>query len=709
VKRGLSAALLLCALAVSASTASAGGPLLTAVDSDLDAFKGAQRPLAYQLVHQTGSQIVRIDVVWRGVVNDGRAKPSPFEASNPGDPAYDWTDPDNRVRLAAAAGLQPLITILGAPHWAETGLPKPDRIAGFRVGSWRPNLAETKAFTEAVARRYSGSYGGLPRVRYWEIWNEPNLVGFLAPQSDGGKVTSPTLYRNLLNVMAAAIHKVHPDNLVAAGSTAPFSLAAGGSQIATAPMQFMRGVLCMSAGARPRPTCKAKSTLDAWSHHPFTSGGPTRHAQNKDEVSLADMPEMKRLLDAAYKAHRIRSRRAPGFWVTEFAWDTLPPDSLAVPIDLQARWISEALYRSWKSGVSLFTWFQLRDERSSSRFQDGLYFRNGEALKDAQPKASFYAFRFPFVAYRQGRKVSVWGRTPYGRRGTVLVQRMTAAGWKQKGRFKTNRYGIFSGKVRYVKTPEPKPAAPQTGPSYHDLVVSAAPMSYWPLDEHAGATASDLAKKNDGTYEGGVGLGVPGPVPGSTAAAFDGKTGRVRLGTVSGVHSVELWVNTRTTAASAAFSDRNAHSAFLSFGVLGTMAFSFDGYPVYAGQVADGQWHQLVYTYNTARSTGRVYVDGKLSQSAVFPRLEGGVEGNIGFDATLQSHFGGQIAQVAVYPYALSPEQIGSHYQASGRSVAPDVVPGMLRAYEPGPKSGSLPFSLTRPPDMRVLPFGGGG
>jgi hypothetical protein len=431
---------------------------------------------------------------------------------------------------------------------------------------------------------------------------------------------------------------------------------------------------------------------------------------NKDDVSLGDMPEMKRLLDAAYKAHHIRSKRAPAFWVTEFAWDTLPPDSLAVPIDLQARWISEALYRSWKSGVSLFTWFQLRDEPGSSPFQDGLYFRNGEALKDAQPKESFQAFRFPFVAYKQGKKVSVWGRTPYSRRGTVAIQRMTAAGWKQGGKFKTNKYGIFQGKVRYVKTPEPKPSAPQPGPSYHDAVVSASPMSYWPLDEHTGATASDQTKKNDGTYQGGVSIGgVPGPVGGSTAAAFDGKTGRVSLGEVSGVHSVELWVNTKTNLDVAAFSNRNAQSAFLSFGVLGTMASSFDGYPIYAGQVADGQWHQLVYTYTSATSTGKIYVDGKLSQSAVWPRLEGGAEGNIGFDATVQTHFDGQIGQVAVYSYALSPDQIVSHYQASGRSLAPDVASGMWRAYQPGPNEGSLPFSLTRPPDMRVVPFGGGG
>ena len=613
------------------------------------------------------------------------------------------------MRLAVAAGLQPMLTLVAAPRWAE-GVPRPQRIAGYKVGSWKPDPAQAAAFAKAVATRYGGSFQGLPRVRYLEIWNEPNLIGFLAPQAENGKLVGPTLYRNLLNAMADAIHGVHSDNVVSAGSTAPFTLVTQGQQVATSPMAFMRDFLCMSAEANPRPTCSAKSTFDAWSHHPFTPGGPTHHAVNREEVGLGDLPTMKSLLDAAYKAGHVRSAKPPEFWVTEFAWDTLPPDSFAVPIDLQARWISEALYRSWNAGVSLFTWFQLWDEPGTSRYQDGFYFRNGEDLRNAQPKPSLTAYRFPFVAYKQRKKVFVWGRTPYGVRGRVLVQRMTKTGWRRTGAFVANRYGIFSGKVKYVKTAVPKPAAPQANaPSYHDLVVSAAPGSYWPLDERTGPTAADVTRANKGTYLGGVGLGVPGPIPGTTAASFDGKSGLVRLGRVAGEHTVELWLKTTTNVEAAAFSNRTTNSEFLTFGVLGSMAHSHDGYPIYASAVTDGQWHHLVYTYDSATSTGRIYVDGKPSQLAVWKRLEGGGSANIGFDAALRSYFPGDIAQVAAYAYVLSPEQIKSHYEASGRRVAPDVAPGMWRAYQPSQKSGSLPFSLVRPPDRAVVPFGGGG
>jgi hypothetical protein len=173
------------------------------------------------------------------------------------------------------------------------------------------------------------------------------------------------------------------------------------------------------------------------------------------------------------------------------------------------------------------------------------------------------------------------------------------------------------------------------------------------------------------------------------------------------VHTVELWLKTRTTKDAVAFSNRNAVHEFVALGTVGGLAHSFDSYPIYAGAVGDGRWHHLVYTYDSGTSTGKVYVDGKLSQVAVWQRQEGGAPASIGYDADLDGFFAGQVAQVAVYPYALSPEQIRSHYLASGRRIVPDVAPGMLRAFSPATKAASLPFSLIRPPDRYVLPFGG--
>ena len=53
--------------------------------------------------------------------------------------------------------------------------------------------------------------------------------------------------------------------------------------------------------------------------------------------------------------------------MTEFGWDSAPADPKGVPLQLHARWVSEALYRMWYSGVSLVTWYRLRDGPRTAR------------------------------------------------------------------------------------------------------------------------------------------------------------------------------------------------------------------------------------------------------------------------------------------------------------------------------------------------------
>jgi hypothetical protein len=380
---------------------------------------------------------------------------------------------------------------------------------------------------------------------------------------------------------------------------------------------------------------------------------------------------------------------------------------------LQARWVSEAVYQAWKNDVRVFTWFLLWDQIYPwDSLQSGLYFRNGEDFRYAQPKPTFYAFRFPFVAYRQGSRISLWGKTAYGKPARVAVQQRSSSKWRWVGTFQSDKNGIFQGSVRYRKPSGIHPASARpasAAETYRNAVVSAKPMSYWPLNERGTLTAADAMHNDDGTYTSGVKLGVAGPLRGTTAASFNGKTARVKLGVVSSLHSVELWVRTRSRADAVAFSNRNAIHQFSAVGTYGGLSHSFDNYGIIGDAVGNGRWHHLVYTYDSASSTGRLYVDGKQTQFAVYQRAEGGAAASIGYDADLKSYFGGQIAQVAVYSYVLTPDQVRSHYLASGRRVAPSVATGMLRAVDLSTHAASLPFSLVRPKDRYVLPFGGGG
>jgi hypothetical protein len=445
------ACLALAAFLLSAGSASARGPLVTGI---ADSFGGADGPVLLARTKAAGANVARIYLSWAGTAPGGNAKPASFDPGNPADPHYDWSVADAEVRGAKAAGLQPLVTVTRAPRWASesgSGLPSGERIAG----TVRPNAHEFGLFAAAVAKRYSGSFAGLPRVRYYQAWNEPNHHKDLNPQFavDPSKPAtrstpelSPDVYRGLLAEFSAAIHAVRADNLVVAGGLAPFFRPEPGGRVAP-PLTFMRKLLCISSRNRPVAGC-APLAFDVWAHDPYTSGDPRHHAASSTDISLGDLPKMMRVLRAARRAGHVVSRRRVRFWITEISWDSKPPDRFGVPLKLEARWVSELLYRSWKLGIDLVTWYQVRDAPADGTFQSGLYFRCSGGVSCDRKKPAFTAFRFPFVAFRSGRRVLIWGRTPNGRKGKVVVEHNRGHGWRRVARLRTNRYGIFTRKLR---------------------------------------------------------------------------------------------------------------------------------------------------------------------------------------------------------------------------------------------------------------------
>jgi hypothetical protein len=465
---------LLATLAAVALAATIGAAVSAAAPSRLDTAVADGQPFApdnmnasLPHVQKAGANAVRMYLSWRGFVvpPDSATKPAGMNAANPADPHYDFAGLDLQIEKLKERGLEPILNFENAPPWAER-----TRGSGWDDGTNAPDPAEFGQFAKAIALRYSGSFRGLPRVRYYQAWNEPNHYRHLNPQfevtkppsSVGGSETVPPgspilsidLYRSLLNAFAASVHSVHSDNLVVAGGLStpgrPFR-----QTPAVAPLVFMQTLLCLDSQNHQIPGCNAQTQFDVWAAHPYTSGSPEHHASDPNDVSIPELPRMRSTLQAANRIGSIVSTNSQQFWVTEFSWDTNPPDPGAVPMKLHERWVAEALYRSWTYGVSLFTWFQIRDEAPapgqpfSDSFQSGLFFRCASgSISCDKPKPSLEAFRFPFVAYKHGKgKVLVWGRTPFGKRGRVTIQQK-GSGFKKLIRLKTNGHGLFTKVLR---------------------------------------------------------------------------------------------------------------------------------------------------------------------------------------------------------------------------------------------------------------------
>ena len=121
------------------------------------------------------------------------AATQPTDATDSDDPAYNFKDIDEFVRQAQIHGQEVLLTIWGTPNWANGG--KGPNHMPTNVGAFRQ-------FCYAVAHRYDGHDPAFPFVRFYSIWNEPNLAQFLAPQftgkqDDGAEALRAALPRGL--------------------------------------------------------------------------------------------------------------------------------------------------------------------------------------------------------------------------------------------------------------------------------------------------------------------------------------------------------------------------------------------------------------------------------------------------------------------------------------------------------------------------------
>lgn len=446
--RRLGLALLVLAALSGASAAPASALQGLTLGFNVKAF-GDQSTSAAWLNQAVGerSGTLRINALWSTI-----APRQPASPADPADPAYHWAELDQAVRGIAARGIPALLTFYDAPAWAE-GPGRPAVSHDFPRGSWRPNAGALKTFSVAAARRYSGSYPDpaqpgavLPRVRYWQAWNEPNLWLYVTPQWTGGpgnyQLASPGIYRTMLNNVYAGVKSVDSSNVVVAAGTAPYGDPQPGGLRVT-PVKFTRSLLCLSGGSLRRLSCPDPAHLDVIDHHPYGLS-PTAHAALKDDVAITDMGRLTRVLRAAERSGRVLPRGHKRVWATEVSWDSSPPDPGGVPIARQARWIEQTDYLLWRQGVDTVLWLQIRDAAPlpsyATSYQSGVFYANGRA------KPSALAFRFPFVLTRvRATRFTAWGKAPQA--GSVAIQRRAGSGWHTIRRLSAGSNHVFQTRL----------------------------------------------------------------------------------------------------------------------------------------------------------------------------------------------------------------------------------------------------------------------
>ena len=268
-------------LVFAAIAAPASAAQLTGVQAHLFASDVDEGEMKRQLdlVKQSGAGLVRVDVGWASLQEDGPGRWSSWYLERL----------DRVVAAADARGIDLLLTLLYTPCWASTA---PESHKRGCDGAWwsrdvmRYPPADPADYARALAfvvRRYGS------RVLAWEVWNEPNLSEFWEAPDPAGA------YARLLKAAYPAAKAAHPGARIVGGSLSQSDHA------------FTRRLYDLGV----------KGSFDAFSVHPYSDNVSPLDPRSTVDARysfLRGVPKVREVMLA-------NGDRSP-VWLTESGWST---------------------------------------------------------------------------------------------------------------------------------------------------------------------------------------------------------------------------------------------------------------------------------------------------------------------------------------------------------------------------------------------------
>jgi hypothetical protein len=167
--------------------AGAGAPELYGVNLALPPGRADARVMA-----SGGVSTARFPFDWRAVQSAKGA-------------GYDWGQLDQVVGNLARDRVTTLPILYGTPYWISPNYARPPIQNRAAIRGWQ-RLLTAEVHRYGPGGTFWRAHRGLPYepIRYWQVWNEPNLPEFFAPRAD------PRKYTRLLRISAAALRKANP-------------------------------------------------------------------------------------------------------------------------------------------------------------------------------------------------------------------------------------------------------------------------------------------------------------------------------------------------------------------------------------------------------------------------------------------------------------------------------------------------------------------
>ena len=313
----------------------------------------AKRERQVSLIAAAGFHWLRQEFPWSDI--EISAKGNYQDCRNPPNCISAWDKYDQIVDLAQSHNLELLVRLSSPPNWT--------RVDGSARGDFAPpdNFNDYADYAGAVAERYKG------RVRYYQIWNEPNIN----PEW-GNQPSDPEAYTRLLCAAYARLKQVDPSIVVVTGALAPTAElgapdAGGTGSNNVNDMIFLQRMY--AAGA-----ARCFDVLAMQGYGLFS--GPTDHRLRPLIVNYGRNQIIRDVMVSNGDAHKA-------IWISEMNWNAVPPDSGIAPLfgqvtlEQQARYAPLAYQRAQADwpwvGMNAFWYFKKADD--SERNQPVYYFR----------------------------------------------------------------------------------------------------------------------------------------------------------------------------------------------------------------------------------------------------------------------------------------------------------------------------------------------
>lgn len=335
-------------------------------DDRLTSGPVASVPDRLRVLNATGTKVTRVDVLWSLL-----APTRPRRPADPADPAYDWARLDAIVQGLRERRIVPIVVVYSSPPWAAGGRRAP---RGSEVNPNAPSPSQFAAVMRALATRYSGRYRPagqarpLPQVRHWELWNEPNLSGFLRPQFRGRRAVGLTRYIAMVRRAYPQVKRANRRAVVIAGVAGPRSST---GRTGTGARRWAEGL------------ARSSARFNAYSQHVYPAAAPRQNT--RAFPAWRTLPQLLDTLDA------VPRRRGIPVYITEAGYTTArtPYRNVSVSKSQQARYLRQIarlpILRSPR--IQVVMWFNLQDNRN---WPGGLR-RAGGRLKPSH--AAFRSFR----------------------------------------------------------------------------------------------------------------------------------------------------------------------------------------------------------------------------------------------------------------------------------------------------------------------------